>query len=384
MISWWNKLKYFDYAASTPLHSEAAKVYVEAATNYYGNTGSLHDIGTQAKDILENCRSEFARLLGVEKKGIYFTSGGSESNYLGIHALLSAKKKAGFHIISSMAEHTSVRSTLQSLSIQNYEVTLLPLNEVGRIDMEALKKATREDTVLIAIQHANSEIGTIQPVYEISQWCKEQGILFHCDTVHSFAKLDLKPIADVVDSLSISSHKFYGPKGIGTAYVNPKLAWKPHYPGTSHESGFRPGTVNVPAIAAMTVAAKACHDELQSNLQKAKKLRELFLSTLETEKDRITIYGSSGDEQIPHTIGLRLHGLEGQWVMLECNRLGFAISTGSACSTGLKSASKTMVAMDIPEKVGKEFIRISFGHHTTEQDLTDLGQALIGIIRNED
>jgi len=375
-------LKYFDYAASTPLNSEAAKVYVEAATKYYGNTGSLHDIGTQAKDILENCRSEMAKMLDVKKNGIYFTSGGSESNFLGIHALLSAKKKAGFHILSSLAEHSSIRSTLESLSLKNYEVTFLPLNQSGRIDIESLKKATREDTVLIAIQHANSEIGSIQPIQEIAEWSKEQGILFHCDCVHSFAKMDLKPIANVVDSISLSSHKFYGPKGIGVAYINPRLAWKQHYPGTSHESGFRPGTVNVPAIAAMTIAAQNCHNELQTELQRAKKLRELFLTTLESEKARMTIYGSNGDEQIPHTIGLRLHGLEGQWTMLECNRLGFAISTGSACSTGLKSASKTMVAMEIPEKIGKEFIRISFGHHTTEQDMVELGQALIEIIRN--
>ena len=373
-------MKYFDYAASTPLDREAANVYVEAATKYYGNTGSLHDFGTEAKDIVENCRHEFAGMLGVEKSGIYFTSGGSESNFLSIQALLSAKKKPGFHIISNMAEHTSIRSSLTSLSEQDYDVTLLPLNEVGRIDIEALKSATREDTVLIAIQHANSEIGSIQPVFEIAKWCKEQGILFHCDTVHSFAKIDLKPIANVVDGLSISSHKFYGPKGTGVAYVNPTLAWKQYYPGTSHENGFRPGTVNVPAIAAMTVAAQNCYKDLSSSLQQAKKLRNLFLSLLEKEKNRVTIYGSTGDEQIPHTIGLRLHGLEGQWVMLECNRLGFAISTGSACATGQKAASKTMVAMEIPEKIGKEFIRISFGQHTTEEDLTDLGQALVKII----
>lgn len=375
-------MKYFDYAASTPLDTEAAQVYVEAATNYYGNTGSLHDVGTQAKDILENCRCTFAEILGVDSRGIYFTSGGSESNHLGIHALLSAKKKTGFHIISGIAEHGSIRSTLNSLSLQNYDVTLLPLNKNGQIDMESLKAATREDTVLVVIQHANSEIGSIQPVEEIASWCKENDILFHCDTVHSFSKIDLKPISKVVDSLSISSHKFYGPKGIGVAYVKPKIAWQPYYPGTSHENGFRPGTVNVPAIAAMTVAAQTCHQQLSENYAKAEKLREGFLAILENEKNDITVYGSKGNQQIPYTMGLRLHGLEGQWVMLQCNRLGYAISTGSACSTGQQSASKTMVAMEVPEKIGKEFIRISFGHHTTVEDLSELAHSLIGMIRN--
>lgn len=376
-----NLLKYFDYAATTPLDPDAAKTYVEASTKYYGNTGSLHDIGSTARDILENCRQEMAKIFDVSQDGIYFTSGGSESNYLGIHALLSAKQKDGFHIISGQAEHSSIRSTLEALSWKNYEITLLPFNKYGRIDVEELKKATRKDTVLIAIQHGNSEIGTLQPIEEIGQWCKEQKILFHCDSVHTFSKIPLQKVSKLVDSLSLSSHKFYGPKGIGMAYVNPKLAWKALYPGTSHEKGFRPGTVNVPAIAAMTDAANKCILDQERYYQQAQKQRQVLLSILEREKEYFTKYGSTEDEQLPHTIGLRLHGLEGQWVMLECNRLGFAISTGSACATGLKSASKTMVAMGIPEKIGKEFIRISLGHDTTEEDVIALGNTLVEIIR---
>ena len=175
---------------------EAAEVYVKAATEYYGNTGSLHDIGSTAKDLLENCRQEWANLLNVVKDGIFFTSGGSESNHLGIHALLSAKEKKGFHIISSIAEHSSIQSTLKALSLQNYEITLLPYNNEGRIEIEELKAATREDTVLITIQHGNSEIGSLQPIEEIGKWCKEQHILFHSDCVHTMGKIDLKKIAN--------------------------------------------------------------------------------------------------------------------------------------------------------------------------------------------
>jgi cysteine desulfurase len=376
-------LKYFDYAATTPLDSEAAQTFVEVATNYYGNTGSLHDLGSIAKDLLENCRQEFANLLKVSKDGIFFTSGGSESNHLGIHALLSAKKKEGTHIISSLAEHSSIRSTLDTLSLNGYEVTLLPLDEEGRIDVEMVKKATREDTVLIAIQHGNSEIGSLQPIEEIGQWCRDQQILLHSDCVHTFGKIDLQKLVKGMDSLSISSHKFYGPKGVGMVYVNPRLAWKSHYPGTTHENGFRPGTVNVPAIAAMTVAAQKNAAQQSEIFTHAEKLRHLLLTILDEVKEHFTIYGGTDDHQLPHTLGLRLHGLEGQWVMLECNRLGFAISTGSACQTGLTSPSKTMVAMGIPDKIGKEFIRISFGRHTTEQDVTALGKALIKIIHKK-
>jgi cysteine desulfurase len=356
---------------------------VKAATEYYGNTGSLHDIGSAAKDILENCRQEFANLFDVEKEGIYFTSGGSESNHLGIHALLSAKKKKGFHIISGMAEHSSIQSTLQALSLLDYEITLLPFNKDGRIDVEKLKTLTREDTVLIAIQHGNSEMGSIQPIEEIGEWCKEQHILFHSDCVHTLGKIDLKKISNIVDSFSISSHKFYGPKGIGAVYVKPTLAWKSYYPGTTHEKGFRPGTLNVPAIAAMTVAAQKSVSQQTEFFNHAKKLRKLLLTTLDEVKDLLTIYSSSESHQLPHTLALRLNGLEGQWVMLECNRQGFAISTGSACSTGLTSPSKTMVAMNVPEKGAKEFIRISFGRDTTEQDVLELGNALLKIIHDK-
>ena len=180
-----------------------------------------------------------------------------------------------------------------------------------------------------------------------------------------------------MDSLAISSHKFYGPKGIGAVYINPKLAWKSYYPGTTHEKGFRPGTLNVPAIAAMTVAAQKSISQQTEGFSHAKKLRDLLLTTLDEAKDLFTIYSSPEVHQLPHTLALRINGLEGQWVMLECNRLGFAISTGSACQTGLTSPAKTMVAMNVPEKIAKEFIRISFGRDTTEEDVLHLGHALI-------
>jgi cysteine desulfurase len=376
-------LKFFDYAATTPLDLEAAETYVKAATEYYGNTSSLHDIGTTAKDLLENCRQEFARMLHVESAGIYFTSGGSESNFLGIQALLSSRKKEGSaHIISSMAEHASIRSTLETLSQQGYEITLLPFNKEGRIDINLLKEATKDDTVLIAIQHGNSEIGSLQPIEEIGKWCQERKILLHCDCVHTFGKLDLQNITALVDSLSLSSHKFYGPKGVGVAYVNPKLAWKPYYPGTTHEKSFRPGTINVPAIAAMTVAAQNILQNQKEEYTRISQLRQLFISTLNEVGDHITLYNCGDDQQIPHTLAMRIHGMEGQWIMLECNRRGFAISTGSACSVGQTSPSKTMVAMNIPDKTAKEMIRISFGRHTSEQDVAELGKVLVQIVHS--
>ena len=372
---------YFDYAASCPLDEDAAQIYVKAATQYYGNSQSLHDIGSQASDLLESCRSKFARMLGVIKEGIYFTGGGSEGNFLSIHALLSSPLKKGRHIITGMAEHSSVHICLESLRADGYEVTALPLNPAGQIDIELVKATIREDTVLMSIQHGNPEIGTLQPIQEISELCKANDILIHTDCVQTFGKVDVRPIAGLVDSLTISGHKFYGPKGIGVIFLNPRLHWLPFLPGTAHENGLRAGTVNVPAIVAMTSAAQKVYNHLDSQMNHYWELRKAFILALQPEHSKCIIYETAKDScQMPSTIGMRVKGMEGQFLMLECNRHGFAISTGSACQVGLKSPSKTMIALGLKGKIAKEFIRISFGRETTEEDVKALGQAIVKII----
>ncbi|WP_102274424.1 IscS subfamily cysteine desulfurase [Cytobacillus massiliigabonensis] len=376
-------MKYFDFAATCPLDHEAAEVYLKAATAYYGNTSSLHDTGSQANDLLENCRNEMAQLLGVQKEGIYFTSGGSESNFLAIQSLLSSSLKAGKHIITSMAEHSSISNTLIKLiEEQQYEATVIPLNSAGHIDLEQVKNAVRKDTVLISIQHGNSEIGTLQPIEDIGRLCAENQILIHSDCVHTFGKTDIKQVAQAVDSLSISGHKFYGPKGAGAVYIHPRLNWKGYYPGAAHEKGFRPGTVNVPAIAAMTVAAQKAYKYLNEHHSLYLCQREAFLQALEPIKKNCIVYGSDAIAQLPSTIGMRIKGIEGQLIMLECNRYGFAISTGSACQTGMQFSSKTMKALGITGKSAKEFIRISFGWETTVNDAQLLAQSIVKIVQD--
>jgi cysteine desulfurase len=375
-----NTMKYFDYAATTPLDQDAANVYIKLATEVFGNTSSLHDIGGQATQVLENCRGTIAKFLGVDQKGLYFTSGGSESNFLAIQALLSAPKKEGKHIITGMAEHTSIHATLKKLEEAGYEVTSLPFNPDGVIDLEMLKKEIRDDTVLISIQLTNSEIGTIQPIAEISDLCQEHNLYFHSDFVQGIGKVDVARLSPLVSSFSFSSHKFYGPKGVGGVYIDPKINWTSYYPGTSHEGGLRPGTVNLPGIAAMTVALEKAIGKLEETKERLAKLREAFIHSLEPVKDFVTIHGSQGNHQNPGIIGISIDGIEGQWIMLECNRLGFAISTGSACSSGKQSPSKTMVALGISGKKAKEFARISLGSKTTLEDVEKLGQNIVHIV----
>ncbi|MEH7012335.1 IscS subfamily cysteine desulfurase [Neobacillus niacini] len=369
---------YFDFAATTPLDSEAAEVFVQASTEYFGNSSSLHDIGGQSQDLLENCREELANLLGVNKKGLYFTSGGSEGNFLAIEALLSAPKKPGKHIIAGMSEHSSIHGVLSRL--EGYSLTYLPLNSSGLIDIEVLERAITPETVLVTVQHVNSEIGTIQPIEDIDSICREHDIHFHSDFVQSFGKIELKKIAPLVSSFSFSGHKIYGPKGVGVAYIDPAISWSPFFPGGSHERGFRPGTVNVPAIAAMTAAAQKINDQLGPSHDRFLELRGTLMESIDPIKEFVHIYQADPDSQLPSIIGLRIFGIEGQWMMLECNRHGFAISTGSACQIGMQAPAKVTQALGLSPQEGKEFIRISFGKTTKREDVVKLGETIVDIV----
>jgi len=374
-----NDLKYLDHASTTPLDEDAAKMFIEISTKYYANASSLHDMGDSARKILENCRNEWGQLLNVDKSGIYFTSGGSESNHLILHSLLLSKKQTnGKHIITGMAEHASIHTTMNLLEKQGYEITSLPLQENGLINLNMLKKAIRNDTVLVTIQHINSEIGAIQPIEEIGALCKKSSILFHSDMVQSMGKIDISEVTKFVDALSISSHKFYGPKGVGIAYINPSISWYPYYPHTSHENGFRPGTVNTAGIASMTVAAqKACLN------QGEEKERLVHLrSVLKERMNHPSVEIVECENQYPGIIGMLVKGIEGQWLMLEANRKGFAISTGSACQVGKQAPSKTMKALGLSDGAAKEFIRISLGKENTEEDIVEFASVLLEILEN--
>ncbi|MEQ6376017.1 IscS subfamily cysteine desulfurase [Bacillaceae bacterium S4-13-58] len=369
-------MKYFDYAATCPIVEEALEAYIKTAKNYYGNTSSLHDIGGKAKAFLEICRKEMANLIGINETSLYFTSGGTESNVLAIHSLLSAPLKEGKHIVASMGEHSSILNFLVKLEEEGYSITLLPYQKDGTIDIDDFSKSIQKDTILAIVQHANGEVGTIQPIEQIGDICNKYKILLHTDCVQSFGKISVKEIIPYVSSLSISGHKIYGPKGIGAVYVNPSLEWRSFLPQTTHENGFRAGTVNLPAIAGFTVAASQSMNIIQEQQARHEELRNLFKENLESFMIPYSIIESDNRRQIPSIIGLMVDRLEGQWLMLELNRLGFAISTGSACQVGKQSPSSTIIGTGVSPERAKQFVRISFGKYTTKNDILELTHAL--------
>ncbi|RYL94302.1 aminotransferase class V-fold PLP-dependent enzyme [Sporolactobacillus sp. THM7-4] len=363
---------YLDYAATTPMSDHALSTYGDVAQNYFANTMSPHDSGTRARRLLDYCRSQVADRLHADVNGIYFTSGGSESNQLAIEGLARAHADKGKHLIMVAGEHSSIVSTFEKLRREGFSVTSLPRNRDGEIEAERIERAIRNDTILVSIDHVNSEVGTIQNIEAIGNLLQKRKILLHCDAVQSYGKLPIDVVAMHVTSLSVSSHKIYGPKGVGVCYIDPNAAYLPLLPGVAHEKGIRPGTVNLPGIAAFVTASQDCYGDAKGMLQHVAHLRALFVEELK-RRDIPFVIEESKRSQLPHILALRVKGAEGQQIMLEASRLGLAVATGSACSTGAHQPSGTLLSMGRTEDEARELVRISFGEKTAESEVIEAG-----------
>ncbi|MGO4887425.1 IscS subfamily cysteine desulfurase [Anaerobacillus sp. MEB173] len=361
---------YLDYCATTPMSETALEMYNKVAKDFYGNPSSLHDIGTTSKQILDASREELAKCFNGEARGVYFTGGGSEANNLAIRSLLKGNQKKGRHLITTKIEHSSLLNTFEMLESEGYDITYVPVNEYGEVTIDTLDKALSEDTILVSISHASSEIGTIQNIEQIGCYLAEKDILFHSDCVQSFGKIPLDVKKAKLSALSISSHKLYGPKGVGACYISPSVSWQSVIPNTTHEKGFVPGTVNVPGIASFVTAAQEICNHLDKESLRLVGLREQLYETLSKEFPRVILEGHPTN-RLPHHLGLRISGMEGQYAMLECNRYGLAISTGTACQIGQTSPSKALLALGRSKQEAIEFIRISLGRFTTEEDINE-------------
>ncbi|WP_112181474.1 MULTISPECIES: IscS subfamily cysteine desulfurase [Paraliobacillus] len=349
-----------DNAATTPISMHALEVYQQVAVQCYGNSNSLHDIGSSAADVLQFSQSKMATILQAPSSGIYFTRGGTDANQLAIKLLLRSTEKQGKHIITTAFEHTSIINYLKDLQkYDDYQITYLPTNQNGEVELKTLKTLIRKDTVLVIVQHVNAEIGSIQPIEEIGAWLKTQHILFHSDGVQAFGKITVH-IKDLeVDSYAVSSHKVHGPKGVGALYVNPSLS--------DHRSVLHTGTMDIPAIAAFVTAANETVSTIQQEVHRIKNLRDDFVSEL--NKRGFPLQSFTSPRQLPHIVGILFDTIPGDYAMLAFNQAGIAISTGSACSVGSQEPSRMMRAIGIPTQESKHFVRFSFGSTTKQNDL---------------
>jgi cysteine desulfurase len=367
-------LIYLDYAATTPMSKQVLEAYIHTAKNYFHNTESLHDCGQNAKDLLEHARKRLAELLGIEARGIYFTGGGSDGNFLALTSLVFGSQHKGKHILSSNIEHPSVDYTLNYLERSGFEVTKVPVNHSGVVTIEEIKKHIRPDTILATIQHVNSETGALQDIVRLGDFLNNTGILFHSDCVQSFTKMEMSYLkSSNLDSFTISAHKIFGPKGTGAVYISPKLHISPILSNVTHEQGFRAGTVDLPSIVAFVTAASEAVNTQPSHYKHVSGMRNLFTSLILKNKNIIIedIMKSS-----PYILPIRVKGIEGQIVMQELNRLQISVSTGSACQNGQQSPSKALLAIGRTDSEAHGLVRISFSHLTKEKDIYDLYEAL--------
>lgn len=374
---------YLDYAATTPISDEALYVFGEASKKYFGNASSLHEFGTEANRVLNMCRKTWAHMINSEADGIYFTSGGTEANQLAILSLVYGNQSRGKHIITTEAEHSSVYHLCKQLEDEGFTVTFLPLIDDGQISLEQLEQAIQPTTILASIQFVNGETGMIQPVEEIGKLLKQHGVIFHADCVQAFGNVDIDVRKYHIDALSIASHKIYGPKGTGLAYINPRVDWTPVVKNTTHENGFRPGTVDVPSILAFTAAGQAAHRTLDERLEKMQELRTYFLTKLARVMHDWTVYESK-TAQLPNIVALSFGKWEGQYIMLECNKRGIAISTGSACQVRQQSPSRTILSLGKSVDEAKQLVRVSFGKMTTEEEIDKLVEAIMQIVNGNE
>ncbi|MEW6978350.1 IscS subfamily cysteine desulfurase [Bacillus pumilus] len=366
-------LVYLDYAASTPVSEEALHVFQQLSKDCYGNASSLHDAGGRANDILTYSRQSLATMLKGEPDGIYFTSGGTESNILAIQSIMNGLPAHKQHVITTSVEHPSVHHAVNALKRLGVKITIIEPNEEGIITKEILKQALLPETGLVSIQHANSETGIIQPLAQLAPLLKERHIFFHTDAVQTFGKIRVSIKELGVDAMSISSHKVYAPKGAGAVYMGAHVPWKPVYAGAVQENGLRPGTVNVPCIGAFAAASEQMMLQLDEQHKRDEQLRDYFLEQIKKRQLPVrTLQDNNNYRMLPHIIGCFFEGFEGQYVMLACNRHGICISTGSACASGYHHPSPAVKALHVSDRDALQFIRISFGRRSSTDDIDQL------------
>ncbi|WZY00863.1 IscS subfamily cysteine desulfurase [Bacillus sp. FSL W7-1360] len=356
---------YLDYSATTPMSEQSLTTYVETARIAFANANSNHTAGIEAQTILSRCRATFARKIGRSADEIFFTGSGSEANFLTITSLALANEKKGKHLLTTKTEHPSVLETFDHLESIGYEVTYIPVDHAGFLCLSSLKKAIRPTTTLASFAHASSEIGTIQPITDISAILRKHDIIFHSDCVQTLGKIPL-PLHEV-DAASFSAHKLYAPKGIGAAYIANRHHWLPFYTRANHENGFRPGTVDVPAIAAFTSAIDHALTVQETCMDKLSHLRDHIITTL-TTSSAFTLVGAK-KTRLPMHLAFLVEGWSGQQFMLECDRHGIQIAIGPACRVGQTEPSEALKAIGISRTDSDRYIRITLGEPTTEIEI---------------
>ncbi|HUI77363.1 MAG TPA: cysteine desulfurase family protein [Bryobacteraceae bacterium] len=365
---------YFDHNATTPLAPEVLEAMVAAFGQTFGNASSIHHFGQAAKQRLEAARRQIAAAIHANPAEVVFTGGGTESDnlaILGVARGVSGRR----HVITTAIEHTAVLSTCAQLEREGVEVTRLPVGAAGVVDPESLRRELRPETVLVSVMHANNELGTVQPIAEIAHITREAGVVLHVDGVQAFGKIPVDVKALGADLYTMSAHKLYGPKGVGALYVRKGTKLAPVVFGGHHERDRRPGTENVPAIVGFGVAAELASTNLAADSERIAGLRDR-LETAVLDRIRETGINGAREERTPNTTNIYFDGIDGEALVIALDLRGFAVSTGSACSSGAVTPSHVLTAIGRSAERARASIRFSLGTSTTRQQVDALVEAL--------
>ena len=372
---------YLDNSATTRCFDEVTQLMTKIMCEDYGNPSSMHHKGVEAEQYLRYSRETLAKILKVNEKEIFFTSGGTESDNIAIIGAAMANHRTGRHLITTQIEHPAVLQPMRYLEGQGFRVTYLPVDKQGRIRLEDLQNAICRDTILVSIMHTNNEIGTLEPIAEAGELIKRLNprTLFHVDAVQGFGKFRIYPSRMNIDLLSVSAHKIHGPKGVGFLYINSKAKISPIIYGGGQQRGMRSGTENVPGIAGLAKASEIMYANLDRDMDYLYSLRDMFIRGVSDLED-VKVNGCKGTERAAHIVSLSVRGIRSEVLLHALEERGIYVSAGSACSSHKPQPSATLKAIGVDKDLLGSTIRFSFSVFTTKDDIEHTLQALYDIV----
>ena len=373
-----NRIYYFDHAATTAVDEEVLREMIPYFSYSYGNPSSAYTIGRQNKMAIHSARQKVAKAINAKAKEIYFTGCGSESDNLALKGIVYANNKNKKHIITTKIEHHAVLNTCKTLEQEGIEVTYLNVDRDGKINLQELENCVKNNTILISIMTANNEIGTIQPIKEIGKLARKHKILFHTDAVQAIGNMKMDVEEMNIDLLSMSAHKFYGPKGVGALYVREGINFKEIQDGGHQENGKRAGTENVAGIVGMGKAIELAYENIEEYNKKLIELREYCIEKLQSKISNIKINGSRKD-RLPGNINISFLGEDSSDLLLKLDEKGICTSAGSACNTGASSPSHVLMAIGLNNEEAEGALRITLGKENTKEDIDYLVNSILEV-----
>ncbi len=367
---------YLDHSATTPVDERVVVTMNEYLLEKFGNPSSMHSFGRETKEAMESARSSIADMLHCSSQELYFTSGGTESDNIALIGYALRNQQRGNHVIVSQVEHPAVWESGDELERLGFDVTRIQSDKFGTIHPDAISEALTDRTILVSVMHVNNEIGTVNDIRTIGGITRQKGITFHTDAVQSFGKIPIKVDDMNIDMLSLSSHKIYGPKGIGALYIREGVDVQSRVFGGHQEAGVRSGTENLPGIIGLGKAVEICNEEFQQEAARLTYLREDLFTRLTDELDEITLNGHP-TERLPGNLNLTFHGVEGESLLMALDLEGIAVSSGSACSSGNSKPSRVLTSIRLTPEEAQSTLRITLGRSKTREDIRYVARVII-------